>query len=65
MIRTRCFHCQGWGSVPSQGTEAPQAMRSDSPPSKIIVLKHVDYSIYSNEADLGLQEASNDDLLCS
>ena len=21
VIRTRCFHCWGWGSIPGQGTE--------------------------------------------
>ena len=27
MVRTPCFHCQGWSSPPCQGTKIPQAAR--------------------------------------
>ena len=27
MVRIWCFHRHGWGSVPGQGTEIPQAAR--------------------------------------
>ena len=26
MVRTRCFHCWGLGSIPGQGTKIPQAV---------------------------------------
>ena len=38
MVRTRCFHCCGLGSVPGQGTEIPQAMGHFPPKKRECVL---------------------------
>ena len=40
VVRTWCFHCQGLGSIPSQGTKNPQALQQCQGKKKKRLNKH-------------------------
>ena len=49
MVRIRCFHCHGPGSIPAQGTKIPQTMqRSQKIIIIIIIINKLKSLIYSN-----------------